>query len=408
MKNVKRAVVSSMLCLIGFGIQLAYADELSKYAKDVENMISKQKELYKAMTEQNVSVAQGITKEINKTGKIVAKEMISAGIKETLGPAGSLLTISKGITVAAEGLAVILEEKLNIMKEVFVKDYINARDQGQSDAEAWNTAKWGLELYFEGVKPKYNESKVHAYAKSAYELKLKIEDNEKQLLFIENYAQTKNDVINKPILSERTVINTATQEAIKYADLTYEIPYAEISLPKLAKKLGDGKFTLDSSQLSEGTPQQQVTPVSVSFTETFDGVFTQAADSSGSQGGNHSGTITSGTRIGAGAKPGAFTGSFSGRTIAEPGYTPATYANKSFSGASVGTATAQGFQEGELKGSITITVPAGTQTATLSGNITINTNGSLSMPSYSGPITVNGTGQNIGAMSGSWNQGVIN
>ncbi len=161
----------------------------------------------------------------------------------------------------------------------------------------------------------------------------------------------------------------------------------------------------DSSQLSERIAQQQLTPVSVSFTTTFDGLFTQAADSPGSQGGDHSGTITSGTRIGPGSRSGDFTGSFSGRTIAETGYTPATYTNQPFSGTSVGTATAKGFQEGTLSGSMTVTVPAGTQTATVSGDIAISTDGSLSMPSYSGPVTVVATGEKVATITGSWNQG---
>jgi len=149
-----------------------------------------------------------------------------------------------------------------------------------------------------------------------------------------------------------------------------------------------------------------LTPVSVTFTQAFDGLFTQSADSPGSLGGDHSGTFTSGTRTGAGSRPGTWTtGSFSGRTVAEPGFTPNTFNNAAFSGTSVGTATARGYQQGDLKGSMTVTVPAGTQTATVSGKITINTNGSLSMPSYSGPVTVNATGAKVGAMAGSWNQG---
>ena len=211
----------------------------------------------------------------------------------------------------------------------------------------------------------------------------------------------KDNVIgNSANSSQQAVISTSTQEAIKYADLTYKIPFAKISPPELANKIND------SSQYSERNPQQQLTSVSTSFTQTFDGLFTQSADSLGSLGGNHSGTLTDGTRIGTGSRPGDFTsGSFSGRTIAETGYTPATHNNAAFSGSSVGTATAKGFQEGDLKGSMTVTVPAGTQTATVSGSITISTDGSLSMPSYSGPVTDNGTSTKVGTMSGSWSQG---
>jgi hypothetical protein len=194
----------------------------------------------------------------------------------------------------------------------------------------------------------------------------------------------KDNVIgNSASYSQQAVINNSTQQAFQFPQtLPTGLPPGQIS-PELAKKIND------SSQLSERNPQQLLTPVNVRFTQTFDGLFTQSADSLGSLGGNHSGTLTDGTRIGAGSRPGNFTsGSFSGRTIAETGYTPATHTNTPFSGTSVGTATARGFQEGELKGSMTVTVPAGTQTAAISGSITINTNGSLSMPSYSGPVTV--------------------
>ena len=209
--------------------------------------------------------------------------------------------------------------------------------------------------------------------------------------------------IKSIISSEQAGKDISNQQASKYADLTYQIPYGKISPPELAKKIND------SSRYSERTSQQLLTPVKISFTTTFNGLFTQAADSPGSLGGNHSGTITDGTRTGAGSRLGTFTsGSFSGRTIAETGFTPATHNNVAFSGTSVGTATARGFQEGELKGTMTVTVPAGTQTTTASGDITINTDGSLSMPSYSGPVTVDATGQKVGTLSGSWSQGSTN
>ena len=160
------------------------------------------------------------------------------------------------------------------------------------------------------------------------------------------------------------------------------------------------KPSSDASKVKEGTPQQLVTSTKVEFTQTFDGLFTQSAA------GIHSGTLTDGTRVNVkgDSRPGDFTGSFNGQTVAEPGYTPATHNNSAFSGSSVGTASAKGFKEGDLKGTMTVTVPAGTQTATVSGNITIKTDGSLSMPSYSGPVTVNATGAKVGAMTGEWNQ----
>src|SRR3989344_4749846 len=390
MMEMWRKIIFSLVCLISFGIRLTYADSMSGYVKDVENMISKQKEVYKAMTEQNFGVAQRIF-----------KEMISAGIKEMVGPAGSLLTVAKGITIAAKGLAVVAESKLNIMKENFVIPYIEAKEKGFDNEAAWNAAKREsmLEVLFEGAKPKYKEAKVREYAQEAYELKLKIQQDEKPLISIKTYTAAREDVLDKSAISSQEMVkNSSNNQAPKYADLTYQIPYAKINPPELAKKIND------SSRLSERNPQQLLTPVNISFTTTFNGLFTQAADSPGSQVGNHSGTITNGIRIGAGSRPGDFTGSFSGRTIGESGYTPATHTNVPFSGTSVGTATARGFQEGDLKGSMTVTVPAGTQTAAVSGSITINTDGSLSMPSYSGPVTVVATGEKVGTMSGSWSQ----
>lgn len=186
-----------------------------------------------------------------------------------------------------------------------------------------------------------------------------------------------------------------------------------LSLPALPVKIGVGvawpKKALapsDASKLSDRNAQQQLTPTKVEFTQTFDGLFTQSADAPGSRYGTHSGTLTDGTRVNVkgDSRPGDFTGSFSGQTVAETGYTPATHNNSAFSGSSVGTVSAKGFKEGDLKGTMTVTVPAGTQTATVSGNITIKTDGSLSMPSYSGPVTVNATGAKVGAMSGEWNQ----
>lgn len=152
--------------------------------------------------------------------------------------------------------------------------------------------------------------------------------------------------------------------------------------------------------------QQQLTPVEVKFTQTFEGLVSQAADFPGSQGGNHSGTITQGARVGEGSRPGTFTsGSFNGRTEGNPGLTPTTLVNVPFAASSVGTVSARGFQEGPLKGSMTITVPAGAQTATLSGTIAIAPDGSLSMPNYGGPVRDNATGIQVGTMTGALNQG---
>ena len=104
-----------------------------------------------------------------------------------------MLTVAKGITIAAEGLAVVAESKLNIMKENFVIPYVEAREKGFDDEAAWNAAKREsmLEVLFEGVKPKYREAKVREYAKEAYELKVKIQQDEEQLVSIKTYTAAK-------------------------------------------------------------------------------------------------------------------------------------------------------------------------------------------------------------------------
>ena len=172
------------------------------------------------------------------------------------------------------------------------------------------------------------------------------------------------------------------------------------------EKIDKASAPSDASKLRETTGQENVTPVKVEFTQTFDGLFTQSANSPGSQIGTHSATLTDGTRVNVigDSRAGNFTGSFKGDTVAAPGYTPATHNNSAFSGSSVGKISAMGLKEGDLRGTMTVTVPAGTQTVNVTGNITIKTDGSLSMPSYTGPITDNATSTKVGTMSGEWNQ----
>ena len=72
-----------------------------------------------------------------------------------------MLTVAKGITIAAEGLAVVAESKLNIMKENFVIPYVEAREKDlmMKSVDAAKRESM-LEVLFEGVKPKYREAKV--------------------------------------------------------------------------------------------------------------------------------------------------------------------------------------------------------------------------------------------------------
>ncbi|MCL4457481.1 MAG: hypothetical protein M1406_08820 [Nitrospirae bacterium] len=208
--------------------------------------------------------------------------------------------------------------------------------------------------------------------------------------------QMQNESAKKQAIS--TAIPAAKFEAIRITNLPPTLP------PGLPKgKVADKDNLTGRNQIAG---QDKLTPTKVEFTQTYDGLFTQAADAVGSRYGSHSGSLTDGTRVNVigDSRAGDFTGSFSGRTILEPGYTPATHNNSAFSGESVGRVSAKGFKEGDLKGSMTVTVPAGTQTVRVTGGITIKTDGSLSMPNYSGPVTDNATGNKVGTMTGSWSQ----
>ncbi len=150
--------------------------------------------------------------------------------------------------------------------------------------------------------------------------------------------------------------------------------------------------TLDASQLAQRTAQDQLTPIKVTFTQTFNGLYTQTPIIPGSQIANFSGTITSGTRVGEGTVPGNFTGSFSGGLTVYPGDLPGTYNNQPFNAWSVGTVEAIGFKEGPLKGTMSITGILGGDTYKFpSGPVTINTDGSLSH-TLNGVIKENGVG----------------
>lgn len=294
-----------------------------------------------------------------------------------------------------------ISEQNQKTKWSMIKNYIGFRKSGMTEEKALNVV-YPDEISIKKtiLKPKEAEYWYQVYKFAQNEEQIKAGDSSALLNVLPLQIQM-SAAANSTISA---VAQQSTQQAFQLSQ-NLSSGLSQIS-SDLAKKLSDENPTFDSSLLSDRTAQQLLTPINVSFTQIFDGLFTQSADFFGSQGGNHSGTFTDGTRIGAGSVPGNFTsGSFSGRTITETGYTPTTFNNQPFSGSSVGTATARGFQEGTLSGSMTVTVPAGTQTAAVSGNITINTDGSLSMPSYSGPVTDNGTGATVGAMSGSWNQG---
>ncbi|MBI3599849.1 MAG: hypothetical protein HY097_04310 [Nitrospinae bacterium] len=210
------------------------------------------------------------------------------------------------------------------------------------------------------------------------------------------YEWMKNNGTTKQTPSQQKVFEFSVQSGLQEFKKLFQpitAPFVQVVKP--------------SSEQSLYTAQQQLTPTKVEFTQTYNGLFTQSANSPGSRYGTYSGTLTDGTRVNVigDSRAGNFTGSFSGQTVAEPGYTPSTLNNSAFSGSSVGKVSAIGFKEGDLKGTMTVTVPAGTQTVNVTGDITIKTDGSLSMPSYSGPVTVKATGSQVGTMTGSWSQG---
>ena len=384
------------------------AETYLKISNDSTVKMNLEKEVAFETGHRNLEKVNEIEHKIATIGVTVAKLSLKAAAEVSMNP-----QLQKVIDAAALSFQFAVdttfvgrtEATKNAMLTVLVSGFVEAFHDDlsrmiTSDSRSDNLLKsLPKEKVVEFLKVELLKMGIKETGKGILEAFLNVLDKSTQQVISQ-----KNEVMSIAIKQIPTQqINLSVESGLEeFQKLTKPFqPIAE-SFGQLAKKL-----VLDSSQVSERTSQQLLTPVNVRFTQTFDGLFTQSADSPGSLGGNHSGTLTDGTRTGAGSRPGDFTsGSFSGRTIAETGWTPATQNNAPFSGTSVGTATARGFQEGgDLKGSMTVTIPAGTQTATVSGSITISTNGSLSMPSYSGPGTVNGTGEKVGTMSGSWSQG---
>jgi len=409
---VRKGIIFSLACFICFSSQIGYAERPIDIIKDYRQLIEKEESLLKAMTEQNFSVANRLIKELDKGGQILVKEIGTTAIKEMIGStAGALLTIAEGITIAAKGFAAIYERNFNEIKVGFIQPYIEARERGDSDEAAWNVAKWGLQAYFEGVKPKYNEQKIHEYARKAYELKLKIKEHKEQLQLVEDSIRAKGEIISKSQFSQQSIVNTSTRQGIKdefpkakilSQQQLQKIPHGQIS-PEVEKRLIKGVIYSDSAKQKLASSHQLVTPVKVSFTQTFKGFFTQIPDYPSASTADIFVNITEGTRRGAGSRPGDFTGTYTARAIAEPGWIWVEHHNTPFEGATAtGTVEAKGFKEGPLKGSMTVNWESSVEKVVLTSNeVTIETDGSLTANNLNGSVI----DKSSGATEGTWKEG---
>jgi len=388
---------------------------------------------------------------------LVPDDPLKAGLQKAISAAAGPVVGKADMTIKVGAIVTLLPSLINTIIEKyelpFINIYLQERNNGKTHDDAWKIATTGDNkmLIDAGIPAGLNLDKTKENAKELFEssrlategskewnqaknsevlprfesakkieqqsvetpkasltekLKAKVEQAKEKVK--EKIEQVKNKVeqlkgemkqwaassasIN---VVPKTILPIAKIDAVKIIEMPKKLP---MNLPQ-------GNIS-DASKLRESTAQEKLTPVNVTFTQTFNGLFTQSADFPDSTGGNHSGTLTDGTRVNVkgDSVAGDFTGSFSGQSVGEPGYTPATHTNSAFSGSSVGTASAKGLKEGDLKGTMTVTIPSGTQTTNVTGNITIKTDGSLSMPSYTGPTTDNATGTKVGTMSGEWNQ----
>lgn len=238
----------------------------------------------------------------------------------------------------------------------------------------------------ENIRQELFESQKYAKERQEYRGRLKEEIRKSQ------------EEANKSIV--KRVLEATVQETKERLDQTWNRLFG-IKTVDAATSI---KPSSDASQLAQRTAQQQLTPVKVEFTQTFNGLYTQTPISPGSQSANFSGSITSGTRIGEGSRPGNYTGSFNGSLTAYPGDIPGTYNNSPFNAWSVGTVEAKGFKEGTLKGTMNITGTLGGATYTYpKGPVTINTDGSLSH-TFSGDGVLKRNGVDWGTVNGTLTQ----
>ena len=163
--------------------------------------------------------------------------------------------------------------------------------------------------------------------------------------------------------------------------------------------------SFDPSKQGEKTPHQNVTPISVSFTQTFEGTFTQIPDYFLAPTADVSINITHGTRIGEGSRPGDFTGSYTASGLTEPGWGWLEHHDTPFSGVTAtGTVEAKGFKEGDLKGNMTVNWESTIERVVLtSDKVTIKTDGSLTAQNLDGSIYQISTG----VKEGTWSEGTL-
>ncbi len=207
--------------------------------------------------------------------------------------------------------------------------------------------------------------------------------------------------------SQQAVINTSTNQAFQIPKILSQeqlqkIPRGQIS-PELEKRLIGGVIYSDSAKQKLTSPDQLLTPVKVSFTQTFKGFFTQIPDYPLAPTADVSVNITDGTRTGVNSRPGDFTGSYTARGIAEPGWGWIEHHNTPFEGATAtGTVEAKGYKEGPLKGSMTVNWESSAERITLTSNeVTIGTDGSLTADNLNGPVI----NKSSGATEGTWKEG---
>ena len=186
---------------------------------------------------------------------------------------------------------------------------------------------------------------------------------------------------------ERTITKAVKEEIIPIAlDLGLhlvgiKVPIFELFWPKTA-------LAPTTDQLSHRTAQEQLTPVNVTFTQTYSGTMSQTIGRYGSRTTPFEGSFT-GTRV-TGDLPGNanFTGTFTGTNVYDPGiYANPLYRNIPFNATMTGQV--KGFKEGDLTGTVNVTivdglVPTG-NTFTYSGDATVKSDGTLSIPSLTGP-----------------------
>lgn len=320
-------------------------------------------------------------------GMTLLKLGTKGALKAANVPAGSILDAG----TAAQALAGVANIPIETRKQVAIT-YSEHMSNTGDDASAWKQTIETLEAQLnirrmlaerDPQKQKEKEENLHNYAKFAYSAIETFRNAEKERKEIKELIVSRNEGINNIVNSN--IPNVAKNVHVPIAkNESSKIPTsAPVNVSKSVMPPKTTLAPLDKDKLTgldQKGGQQQLTPVKVTFTQTFNGLYTQTPIAPGSQIADFSGSITSGTRTGPSeVRHGNFTGSFSGNLTAYPGDTPGTYNSQPFNAWSVGTVEAKGFKEGTLKGTMNITGTLGGSTYKFpSGSVTINTDGSLS------------------------------